>query len=91
MHYLRVKVNECNYQENDRQLKEQFLNGTNDKAVVSKIIQGVATIKKASKVTGEHNLDPGKKGRGPEIAKSYVIYYAKAREFNMIKCKNTNS
>ena len=36
---LRCAVAECNYQELDRQLKEQFIHGPNDKDMLGEIIK----------------------------------------------------
>ena len=39
MDHLRIKENECNYQEGDRQYTEQFMDGIRGKAVTSEIIR----------------------------------------------------
>ena len=39
MGYLRIIGNEWNFNEEDRQLKEQFINGINDDNVISKIMR----------------------------------------------------
>ena len=36
--HLRVRANECEYKEEDRRLKEQFINGINDDDLVTEII-----------------------------------------------------
>ena len=39
MGHLRGKVNEFEFRENNRRLKEQFINGINDDGMVTKIIR----------------------------------------------------
>ena len=39
MDQLGIKPNECNYQEHDRWLKGQFIDGINNKAMTSEIIK----------------------------------------------------
>ena len=56
MGHLRIKVNEHNYQKLDRRLKEQFINGINDKALTSEIIKELTTIENISEVTSEQVL-----------------------------------
>ena len=36
---LRIAVGECNYKEIDRQLKEQFIHGLNDKAMLDEVVR----------------------------------------------------
>ena len=36
---LRIAVAECNYKEIDRQLKEQFIHGLNDKAMLDEVVR----------------------------------------------------
>ena len=56
MGHLKIKVNECSYQNCDRQLQEQFTSDINDKAVTSKIVKELTTVKKTSEVTSQHVL-----------------------------------
>ena len=42
---LRVKANKYEYNERDGQLKEQFINGINDKEMMIEIIKELAAIK----------------------------------------------
>ena len=50
--HLRVKANECEYNERDRQLKEQFIHGINDNEMMIEIINKLAAIKNESKLSG---------------------------------------
>ena len=43
---LRIVAAECSYQEADRQLKEQFIHGLNDKDMLGAIIKEFTSIKK---------------------------------------------
>ena len=45
---LRIAVAECNYKEIDRQLKEQFIHGLNDKAMLDEVVREL-TAKNSSK------------------------------------------
>ena len=47
---------ECNYQELDRQLKEQFIHGLNDKQMLGEIIKELTTIKGNETVMSENIL-----------------------------------
>ena len=48
MGQLRIKANECNYQKCDRQLKEQLINGINDKGMTSEIIKEIIAFENTS-------------------------------------------
>ena len=43
---LQVAAVECNYQEVNRQLNEQFIHGLNDKCMLEEIIKELTTAKK---------------------------------------------
>ena len=67
MDCLRVKANECKYQERERRLKEQFIIGINDDDVINEIIvRELNTIKKTHEITH-------KEGRSTEKEKS-ILY-----------------
>ena len=46
-----LAVVECNYQEIDRQLKEQFIHGLNDKYMFEEIIKELTTAKDDDHIT----------------------------------------
>ena len=48
MGQLRIKANEYKCQEYHRKLKDQFIDGTNDKVMTSEIIKELAAIKDTS-------------------------------------------
>ena len=56
MGHLRVKANECKYEERDRRLKTiQFINGINDD-MMTEIIRELSVIKKTNEKTSEQVL-----------------------------------
>ena len=48
---LCVAAVECNYQEVNRQLKEQFIQGLNDKSMLKEIIKVLTTAKNNDHIT----------------------------------------
>ena len=52
---LRIVVAECNYKEIDRQLKEQFIHGLNDKAMLDEVVREL-TAKNSSKQTNSEDV-----------------------------------
>ena len=53
---LRVAAIECNYQEVDRQLKEQFFHGLNDKNMLEEIIKELMTVRGDDQITSGNVL-----------------------------------
>ena len=53
---LQLTAVECNYQELDRQLKEQFIHGLNDKEMLCEIIKELTTTKRNDTITIENIL-----------------------------------
>ena len=47
---------ECNYRELDRQLKEQFIHGLNDKCILGKIIREITAKNNDEQVTSKDVL-----------------------------------
>ena len=52
---LRIAVAECNYKEIDRQLKEQFIHGLNDKAMLDEVVREL-TAKNSSEQTNSEDV-----------------------------------
>ena len=50
------KSKKCGYNEQDRRLKEQFMNGINDENVMTKIIMELTAIRKTNEITNEQVL-----------------------------------
>ena len=53
---LHVVAAECNYQELDRQLKEEFIHGLSDKCMLDEIIRELTTTNNDEQVTSEGML-----------------------------------
>ena len=53
---LWIKVAMCNYKENDRWLKEQFIKGKNDIVMISELIKWLKTIKSVNKILSDQVL-----------------------------------
>ena len=53
---LWVAVTECNYREVDRQLKEQFIHGLNDKSLLDEVIRELMAKNKKEQTTSEDVL-----------------------------------
>ena len=52
----RIATTECNYNKNDRQLKEQFLHGLNDSDMSIEIITKLTKIEENDNMTSEQVL-----------------------------------
>ena len=50
---VRVAANECDYQEQERQLLEQFISGLNDEHMQNKILSEIKARGKTDKITTE--------------------------------------
>ena len=50
---LWIKLNESDYKEKDRRLKEQFINGINDDDMMTEIIRELPTIKNTNEITSK--------------------------------------
>ena len=53
---LRLKVAKCNYKENDRNIKEQFINGMNDDSMMDDTIRKLMAAKNICDITSDANL-----------------------------------
>ena len=56
MGYLRIKANECNYKENGRRLKEQFINCRKVVNTMTEIILEFTKVKKTNEINSEQVL-----------------------------------
>ena len=82
---LRVATIDCNYQEVDRQLKEQFNHGFNDKNMLEEIIKELTTVSGDDQITSG-NVQAWVKGveaQRPWAAVMSTI--TETKEFNKIK------
>ena len=72
---LHVAAVECNYREVDRQLKEQFIHGLNDKCMLEEIMKELTTAKDDDQITSEGLLAWAKKGRSAKAPGSSVKHH----------------
>ena len=63
MRRLRLTVAECNYQELDRQLKEQFIHGLNEKDMLGEIIKELTASRGNGHITSGNVLAWAKEQR----------------------------
>ena len=50
------KANECRYKEQDRKLKEKFINNTDDNNMITEITRELTSIKNLKEITSEQVL-----------------------------------
>ena len=53
---VRLAANECEYEEQDRRVREQFICGINDEQMHSKMISEIKARSKADKITSKQVL-----------------------------------
>ena len=83
MDQLRIKVNECSCQDDDRWLKQQFMNGIKNKAMTSNIIKKLTAIKNADEVTSEQVLAWARRMEVQRLWKDMVATIQEAKEFDL--------
>ena len=69
---LQVKAADCKYKENEGRLKEQFINGLNDKAITVKITKKLMVPKDTSKVTSDQVLVWGQRVKAQRSQKALL-------------------
>ena len=84
MDRLWLSAVECNYQEIDRQWKEQFIHRLNDMDMLGKIIRDLTKVKIGSVITSEDVL-AWTKGVEVQRAQAVVMKSLEAKEFGKIK------
>ena len=82
---LYVAVAECNYRELDRQLKEQFIHGLNDKVMLDKIIRELTTKNYNEQVISEEVLAWAKRIEVQRAQAAVLNDIAESHQFNKIK------
>ena len=82
---LRVTAIECNYQEVDRQLKEQFIHGINDKNMLEEIIKELMTVKSDEQIISQNVLAWAKRVEAQRAQAAVMSTINKSKEFNKIK------
>ena len=81
---LRVTAIECNYQEVDRQLKEQFIHGLNDKNMLEDIINKLTVVKSDEQITSGNVLAWVKRVEAQMVQAAIMSAITKSKEFDQI-------
>ena len=82
---LCIAAVECNYQEIDRQLKEQFIHGLNDKHMLEEIIKELRATSNGNRITSGGVLAWAKRVE-PQRAQAAVLdMLTELRQFNKVK------
>ena len=82
---LRVAAIECNYQEVDRQLKEQFIHELNDKNMLEEIIKELMTVKSDEEITSGNVLALAKRVETQKVQAAVMSAITESKQFNTIK------
>ena len=85
MGILSVAAIECNYQEVDRQLKEQFIHGLNDKNMLEEIIKELMIVRGDDQITNENVLAWAKRVEVQWAQVAVMSRITETKEFNKIK------
>ena len=76
---------ECNYQEIDRQLKEQFIHGLNDKYMLKEIIKELTTTKDDDHITSGAMLAWAKRVEVQRAQAAVLNTITELRQFDKVK------
>ena len=79
---------ECNYQELDRQLKEQFIHGLNDKEMLGEKIKELTTTKGNDTITSENMLLWMKRVEAQRAQSAVMNTITETAEFDKIRMSN---
>ena len=82
---LWVAAVECNYQEVDRQLKEQFIHGLNDKCMLEEIIKELTDTKNEDHITSGGVLAWAKRVEAQRAQGAVLNTLMESRQFDKIK------
>ena len=80
-----VALVECGYREIDRQLKEQFIHGLNDKGVLDEIIKELTTKSKDKQTTGEGVLAWAKRVEAQWAQAAILSDIMETQQFDKVK------
>ena len=81
---------ECNYNELDRQLKEQFIHGLNDTNMLAEIIKELTEIQENTEIISENMLCWAKRMEAQRAQSAIMNSLTEAKEFDKLKIvKNT--
>ena len=83
---VRLVAVQCNYEEIDRQLKEQFIHGLNDNDMLAEIIgELIIKAEESTAVTIEQTLIWAKRVGAQRAQYAMIISLSKTKEFDKIK------
>ena len=82
---LHVAAVECNYQEIDRQLKEHFIHGLNDKHMLEEIIIELTVTNKDDQITSGGILDCAKRAEAQRAQAAVLCTLTELRQFYKTK------
>ena len=82
---LWVAAVECNYQEVDRQLKEQFIHGLNDKCMLEEIIRELTTTKNDDCITNGDEFAWANRVEAQRVQAAVLNTVTKSRQFDKIE------
>ena len=76
---------ECNYREVDRQLKEQFIHGLNDKSMLDEVITELTAKNNNEQTTSQDVLVWAKRIKAQWAQAAILSYITKSQKFNKVK------
>ena len=90
MGWLCMAAAECGYKEIDRQLKEQFIHGWNDKSMLDEIIRELTSRNSNVQTTSEDVLTWAKRVKAQRVQASMLNDITETKAFDKVK-KETES
>ena len=87
---LQISGLECNYQELDRQLKEQFIHSLNDTEMLGEIIWELTKVKENGTTMREVILEWAKRVKVQRAQAAVMNSLTKTKEFDKIKVARTH-
>ena len=85
MGHLPMAAAECGYKEIDRQLKEQFIHGLNDKIILNEIIRELKSKTSSQQMTSEDVLAWAKRVKVQRVQASILNDITETKTFDKIK------
>ena len=85
MRRLHVAAAECNYREIDRQLKEQFIHGLNDKVMLDEVIRELTAKSNNEQMTGKGVLAWAKRVEAQWVQATILNDITELHQFDEIK------
>ena len=76
---------ECGYKEVDRQLKEQFINGLNDKVMLDEIIRELTSKTSSEQMTSKNVLALAKRVKAQRVQVSILNDITETKTFDKVK------